>query len=82
MFSHVTDTRTFFRLNAISQPSNSGWTSIRAQGTGGDTHDQTLNRADASFSYNASQDRLTYTWSASYSRLIPDFATTYTITAQ
>ncbi len=83
LFTNQRGEQTFFRIWAVSAPSDSGWTTIRCQGTGSDTTDNTLNRTDGNAFYNSSSGYRQYRWGTTSSpvELIPDFSTTYTITA-
>jgi len=83
MFTNNALTQTFFRIWAVTEPSDSGWSTIRCQGTGGDSTDNTLNRTDGNAFYNSSQGYRQYRWGTSSSPVvfIPAFSTTYTITA-
>ena len=53
---------TFLQIWAVSEPSNSGWNSIVAEGVGNDTHTKNLSRVSASTTYNSSQDYFQYRW--------------------
>ncbi len=83
MFTNNNQTQTFFRIWAVTTPSDSGWTTIRCQGTGSDTTDNTLNRTDGNAFYNSFAGYRQYRWGTSSSPVvfIPAFSTTYTITA-
>lgn len=83
LFTKADSTQTFFRIWAVTEPTDSGWTTIRCQGTGSDTTDNTLNRTDGNAFYNSSQGYRQYRWGTSSSPVvfIPAYSTTYTITA-
>lgn len=83
MFTNSALTQTFFRIWAVTEPSDSGWSTIQCEGTGSDTTDNTLNRTDGNAFYNSSQGYRQYRWGTSSSPVvfIPAFSTTYTITA-
>ena len=83
MFTNSALTQTFFRIWAVTEPSDSGWSTIRCEGTGADSTDNTLNRTDGNAFYNSSQGYRQYRWGTSSSPVvfIPAFSTTYTITA-
>lgn len=82
LFTNSASTQTYFRIWAVTAPSDSGWTSIRCQGTGSDTHDKTLQRTNGNAFYNSSSGYRQYRWGTSSNpeALIPAYDTNYTIT--
>ena len=82
LFTNNTSTQTFFRIWAVTEPSDSGWSVMTCQGTGSDTHIKLLNRTQGNAFYNTSQKYRQYRWGDAMSPqvLIPSFSTTYTIT--
>ena len=82
LFTNNTSTQTFFRIWAVTEPSDSGWSVMTCQGTGSDTHIKLLNRTQGNAFYNTSQKYRQYRWGDAMSPqvLIPSFNTTYTIT--
>jgi hypothetical protein len=83
MFTNNALTQTYFRIWAVTEPSDSGWTTLRCQGTGGDTTDNSLDRVDGNAFYNSSQGYRQYRWGTTGDPqvLIPAYDTDYTITA-
>jgi|TARA_A100001388_G_C28617524_1_gene425926 hypothetical protein len=82
LFTNNASTQTFFRIWAVTEPSDSGWSTITCQGTGSDTTNNVLNRTQGNAFYNTSQKYRQYRWGVASSPqiLIPSFSTTYTIT--
>ena len=82
LFTNNTSTQTFFRIWAVTEPSHSGWSTIRCEGTGSDTTNNILNRTQGNAFYNSSSKYRQYRWGDAMSPqiLIPSFSTTYTIT--
>ena len=82
LFTNNVSTQTFFRIWAVTEPSDSGWSIITCQGTGSDTTNNVLNRTQGNAFYNTSQKYRQYRWGDAMSPqvLIPSFNTTYTIT--
>jgi hypothetical protein len=74
--------QTYLRVWAVTEPTDSGWTNIRCEGTGSDTHDKTLQRTNGNAFYNSSSGYRQYRWGTSSSpeALIPAYDTDYTIT--
>lgn len=82
LFTNSASTQTYFRIWAVSEPSNTGWTTIRCQGTGADTTDNSLDRVNGNAFYNSSAGYLQYRWGTTGDPqvLIPAFDTDYTMT--
>ena len=76
LFSNNISENSYIDVYATSALSNTGFTSIRSQGTGSDTHDQSYNRTDAVFTSVTGYSR----WRWPGTRLFPSFSTSYTVT--
>lgn len=80
-FSQPTGSNTFLSIWSVTTLSNAGFSSLTSRGTGGDTHSETINRTDASFTFNSSSLYSRWTWNST-NTFFPAFATTYDITTQ